>query len=151
MRKILLSIILVSIGIGAVTASGCGSSDSSDSASAPTKSQYVKEADAICAKAEGEQFQLIVAYKKKHPTAEEEEMVKPAAIPPLEEEMSGIKALATPEGDEDQVQAWINAFEASLQKVKNNPHSILNLRKNPFEDANKKAAKLGFKTCSSAP
>ena len=151
MNKIFLSIGLAITGICALTVLGCGSSESADTASAPTKPQYVKEADSICAKAEGKQFQLIVAYKKKHPAAEEEEMVKPAAIPPLEEEMSGIKALAVPEGDEAQVQAWIHAFEATLEKVKNDPRSILNLRNNPFGDANKQAEKYGFKTCRSAP
>jgi hypothetical protein len=138
--------------VGLLGMVGCGSGGSTDSdVAAPTKDRFIKQADSICQRAEGEQFQLIVAYKKKHPAAEEEEMIKPAAIPPLESEINGIEALATPVQDEAQVEAWIDAFEAALQKVKEDPQSLLDLRKNPFEDANKQATKYGFKTCSNAP
>ena len=130
---------------------GCGGSSSASSQGALTKSQFIKRADAICVQSEGEQLQLMVAYAKHHPGAEEEEMVKPAGLPPLEKQLESIKALEAPAGDEAKVAAWLDEFEAQLQKAKKNPGSVLDLEHNPFATANKMAEKYGLKGCAGAP
>jgi hypothetical protein len=148
MTRISLSILIL---IGAALAAvGCGSSDSAESASAaPTKKQFIKQADSICEQAEVELFHRVVAYKKKHPAAGEEAMVEAVGLPPLEKEINSLKGLVAPEGDEAQVQAWMEAFEVPLQTVRKNPQLLLDLQNNPFENANKQASKYGAQACKS--
>jgi hypothetical protein len=134
-----------------VVISGCGGGDSTASGQALPKAQFIKRASSICENSEGEQLQMMFAYAKKHPGAEEEEMVKPAALPPLEQELEDIKSLGAPEGDEAEIDAWLKEFEATIKKVTTNPGSILNLQNNPFDQANKMIAKYGLDKCATAP
>jgi hypothetical protein len=151
MKQINLSI-LIGFLFSALMAAGCGSGDPADSASAaPTKNQFIKQADSICEQAEVELFHQVVVYKKQNPTAGEGELVEAVGLPPLEKEIRSLKKLAAPEGDEAQVQAWIEAFEGALQQVKKNPQLLLNLRNNPFGNANKRASDYGTQNCKSTP
>jgi len=148
MNKLITYIFICLTAVCALVLPGCGGSDSTTSS---TKADFVQRAEAICKKGEGEQLQLILSYKKQHPAAEEEELIKPAAIPPLENEIGAIKALDIPEGGEQEVNTWIKEFEATLQQVKRDPSMLVDLRENPFEKANKLAAKYGLETCGGAP
>lgn len=142
-------IILLIASVCPLALSACGGGG--DSTTNLTKADFVQRAEALCKKAEGEQLQLILAYKKKHPQAEEEELIEPAAIPPLENEISGIKNLGMPDENAAKVDAWVKEFESTLKQVKSDPSTLVDLRDNPFNKANELAAKYGLKTCGGAP
>jgi hypothetical protein len=143
--KSLIIFVLLTLSAGFA---GCGGG--SDAATL-TKKQFIKLADAICEKSEGEQLQLVGEYAKKHPGAEEEDFIIPAALPPLEKEIEKIKTLPAPSGDEAQIDAILNAFEAAIAHGKEVPRDLLVDETDPFAKPDKLANSYGFKTCSHAP
>jgi hypothetical protein len=146
--KTIAMIFLLLLVAAAVAATGCGSSG--DSASL-TKNQFIKQADKICEEGEREQLELASKYIQKHPSAEEEELVIPAGLPPLRKQNERLKALPAPEGDEAQVEAIVVAFEKGVEKSEANPQDVLASDSNPFKEADSLAEKYGLKTCANAP
>ena len=130
-------------------AAGCGGGDSTTASL--TKKQFLKKADKFCEEGEREQLELASEYLKKHPGAEEEEMIIPAGLPPLQKQTEEIKALPAPEGDEAQVEAIVKAFEKALKDTEANPQDILTTASNPFKEADKLAEKYGLTSCANAP
>lgn len=129
---------------------GCGSGG--DSTSSLTKKQFLAKADKFCEEGEKEQLELASKYLQQHPGAEEEEMILPAGLPPLQKQTEKIKALPAPEGDEAEVETMIEAFEKGLKETKANPQDLMTSGSNPFTEADKLAEKYGLNTsCSSAP
>ncbi len=127
---------------------GCGGGDSTSASL--TKSQYLKQAKEICEKGEREQLELASQYLKKHPGAEEEDMILPAGIPPLQKQIAKLKELPAPEGDEAEIEAFIKASEEALEEGEANPQDLLS-SSNPFDKANKLGEKYGLTNCASAP
>lgn len=151
MRSKTIVIMIVVFLVGALAgATGCGSSDDSTSAGL-TKKQFLKKADEICEQGEREQLELASKYLKKHPGAEEEEMVIPAGLPPLRKQNEEIKALPAPEGDEAQVEEIVTAFEKGVEDAEANPQDVLASDSNPFKEADELAEKYGLTTCANAP
>ncbi|MGN6587005.1 MAG: hypothetical protein ACTHKT_05960 [Solirubrobacterales bacterium] len=148
MRSKLIAMMFVLFAVVALAgASGCGSSGSSGL----TKKQFIKKADKFCEEGEREQLELAAKYLKKNPGAEEEEMIVPAALPPLQKQAEKIKALPAPEGDEAEIEAIVKAFEKAVKDTEANPGAVLSKASNPFEEANKLAEKYGLTICSRAP
>jgi hypothetical protein len=129
---------------------GCGGSGDSTSTSL-TKPQFIKQAKAICEKAEREQLELATQYLKKHPGAEEEEMIIPAGVPPLQKQAEQLTALPAPAGDEAKVDAFLAAFEEGIKDMEANPQDALSPASNPFKKANELGEKYGLTNCASAP
>jgi hypothetical protein len=150
MRSKLIAIMTLLFVAAALTGAwGCGSGG--DSTSSLTKKQFLAKADKFCEEGEREQLELASKYMKQHPGAEEEEMVIPAGLPPLQKQTEKIKALPAPEGDEAEVEAMIKAFEKGLKDTEANPQDLLASASNPFKEADKLAAKYGLTTCDNAP
>jgi hypothetical protein len=151
MRSKFVVIMIMLFLVAALTgAAGCGSSDDSTSSSL-TKKEFIKKADKICEEGEREQLELASKYLQKHPGAEEEEMVIPAGLPPLEKQNEKIKALPAPEGDEAQIDAMVKAFEKGVEDSEANPQDVLAADTNPFKEADKLAEKYGLGNCANAP
>jgi hypothetical protein len=143
---ILLALAVVSF---ALVAAGCGGGDST--ATSLTKTEFVKQAEAICLRAEHQQLVRATEYVKQHPGADEEAMVLPAGIPPLEEEIRQIKALGEPEQGADTVQAFVAEFEKAIADAKEDPADVVVAETDPFKKADKLAASYGLEVCSHAP
>lgn len=133
----------------ALASIGCGSGGSSE-ATMPI-AQYGKKADLICSAAANEQGPLAVAFLRRHPNADQGAMVEVAVIPPLEKEISEIKNLDLPRGQEAQAEAFIKAVETAIEEVDKNPKSALPEKGNPFDDANELGRKLKLGDCSRNP
>jgi hypothetical protein len=150
MRSKVIAILSTLILVGALTgALGCGSSDSTTASL--TKKQFLKKAEEICETGEREQLELASKYLKQHPGAEEEEMIVPAGLPPLQKQTEKIKALPAPEGDEARIEAIVKAFEKALEDAEAKPQDVLSSESNPFKQANGLAEKYGFTNCAHAP
>jgi len=128
---------------------GCGESEEAEAAL--SKKQYQKQADQICNDAGHEQFEGVIRYRKKHPGAEEEEMVAPVALPPLEKQLEELKELPMPNGDEAQLEAYFTQFAKALGAAREDPPSVLSVQENPFNPAIAIAKKYGLGDCAVAP
>jgi hypothetical protein len=69
-------------------------------------------------------------------------------LPSVEDQVSKIRALGAPKGDEDQVNAILDAADEGVQKGKQDPLSLTKEGSaGPFDKANKLANAYGLKTC----
>lgn len=132
-----------------IAAAGCGGSDSTDASI--TKAQFVKQANTICEETEGEKLKLATEYLKKNPGTEEVDLVVPAAVPPLQKQVRRIEALPFPEGDEAQVEAFLDAVNAGIKDTEANPEDALKKGSNPFDKANSIAENYGLTVCAGLP
>jgi hypothetical protein len=146
--RVVVSVIgvLVVLAIGV----GCGGGDD-DSLS---KADFVKQADEICARKEAEKnkkleasFQQLGKEGKSGKQAEEE-LVTDAALPPISEMTEELKDLGAPSGEEDQADAMVEAFEAEIEKIEDDPASVINETGGEFAKANQLAKQMGLKVCS---
>lgn len=155
MRKSLVILVLAALAVALVA--GCGGDSDSDSdsgdASALTKSQFIKQGDAICSKIHKEQLANMEAYGKKNPNSlatksGQEAVVIEVALPPINKAADGLDALGAPEGDEEEIDAFIQAMEELVEEGEGNPATLLEEGTDPFEEVNDLARAYGFKVCS---
>src|SRR5262249_4712747 len=100
-----------------------GGESSEASGSAPTKAVFVKEADAICRKADNELNEEIESYAKengiplgKEPTKpQQEEIYAAVVLPNVARQGEEIDALTPPEGDEDEVGEIVAALDQGVE------------------------------------
>jgi hypothetical protein len=141
--------------IAALAVAGCGGSDD-DGTTAPaslTKAQYVKQADAVCAKTEGRQQLLVKKFSEKglkQSAATEVKLVVFAGIPPLVTQAEELAAIPLPSSGADEAQAFVKAFEAGVKEAEAKPAALLNLETNPFTKAESLARKYGLQVCRGA-
>ena len=146
-----LTLILALATLAATLAiAGCGGGGDSAKASL-TKAQFAKQADLVCSTAGNEQAEKANLYLKKHPKAEEAEMIEPALIPPLEKGLEELKELGLPRDSEAQAEAFIEEFEKALEELKEDPEAALSPGGNPFEKANSIAKKYEYGDCGLNP
>jgi len=127
---------------------GCGSS----SDEALSKSEFVKQGNAICAEATKAREKVILELiKTSDPSASQEATREEAvdkAMPFYEDAAEEIADLGAPSGDEAKVEAIVDAMDEAAAQVKANPQSAFtgNL---PFRKANKAAESYGLDSCVS--
>jgi hypothetical protein len=134
---------------------GCGSSgESTETAAAPSKAVFIREADAICKKGDAKIQQDFRAFGKEHgfstggPSDQEgEELVHQVLLPNLEKQADQIRALGAPSGDEEQIAAILEALEEGIEEVDAKPKHVFNGSTDPFREANELAAEYGMKVC----
>jgi hypothetical protein len=147
--------LLAALAAISVIAAGCGGgSDSSSTSATISKAQFIKQADAICAKgnkeneAEFEEFAKENGLsEKKEPTkAQQEEAISEIVAPGVEKQIEEIDALGAPEGDEGKIEAMVAAVEEGAEEIEANPASLIE-GKNPLAKGSKLAKEYGLKTC----
>ena len=124
-------------------AAGCGGEE------ALTKSEFLKEGNAICAKGSKEiEAAAEKAFGKKEPSKKAiTKFAEDEAIPSVEDQVSGIRDLKPPKADEEKVKKILDAVDEALSKAKDDP-SIFASGKDPFADANKQSAAYGLTKCA---
>jgi hypothetical protein len=136
----------------ALLAAGCGSSSSDD---APTKAEFVKQADALCQKGSKDINAQAHEFFKKEKIAPNEQPTKQQAsqlasdiiLPNVQKEVDGVDGLTPPKGDEDKVQAVTDAANEAIDKAKQDPTALLSNSSDPFKKANQLATAYGLKVC----
>jgi hypothetical protein len=133
----------------ALVASGCGGSGGE---SALTKKEFVRQASAICKKANEGQYAAFAAAGKKgtaENTSAQEDLLVNGELPPLQKEAEELADLGAPTGDEGEVEAITSGIEEAVEAVEKNPSGILAEEgQNPFLAVNKLIAKYGLTECS---
>lgn len=133
--------------------SGCGDSDSA--ATPLTKAQFVKQGDAICAKADRAQIDAFLASAKKNPKkaetqSGEEELITTAGLPPVKTAIEELGELGVPEGDEQQIEAILSGMEKALREAEADPGTVVleTSQSTPFDGVEKLAREYGFVACA---
>jgi len=118
-----------------------------------TKAQFIKQANAICAKTKQRQSTAFGAYVQQNKGSfsgdrkSQEKLVLAVAIPPFQQQVEELAALSAPKSDEAEVDEIISSFEEALQASEENPGTLLRGR-GEFAEAEKLAAAYGMKACS---
>jgi len=144
----------------AVIAAGCGSSSSSSepSTSSLTKAEFIKQGDAICAKAEKENEAEFEEFAKENGLSEnkepskavQEELATSILLPSVSGQLEDIRALGAPSGEEEQVDEIIETVEGEVEEAEEEPTVLFEAEeegKSPFAAGNKMAREYGFTVC----
>ena len=151
---------LLAIGMAIALAAGvaaCGGGDSSgdSSTAALTKAEFIKQADKVCVdgeealEAEGEEFAEENEFDLENPTEEQkEEVVLEVIGPALHNQGEELAALGAPEGEEEAVEAIVNALETGADEIEDDPQILIEGKENPaLEEASELAADFGLTEC----
>jgi hypothetical protein len=131
---------------------GCAGSDDPPL----TRAQYLKRADAICARAEKEQFKDFQAALDSatnghsvSPPAEKkavQELSAELIIPRAAQMVDELADLEAPEGNEHVVEELIEIYRAAVKAAENQPSSFLSGK--AFAEANEAAKGYGLQKCT---
>jgi len=151
-----LAIAAVAAGCGGGSDSTSGSDSTEASGSAPTKAVFIKEADAVCQKADVALNKEVEEYAeengistKKEPTKDQQvELYEAVVLPNVQGQGEGIAALTPPEGDEEAVEEITDALEEGVEDAEADPEQLVE-GKNPLADASSKATAYGMTVCGS--
>jgi len=144
---------LLAIGMAvalAAAVAGCGGDDDSGStAAAPTKAQFVKEADAICAKGNEEiSAQIKESGIDGEPSeAQLIEVVEEIVIPETAKQGEQISELTPPEGDEETVEEITTALAEGVAEAEEDPAAVTAGGDGPFTEATDLAKAYGLTVC----
>jgi hypothetical protein len=125
-------------------ATGCGDSDD-----ALTKSEFLKQGNAICKKGNQEidrVGQQTLGGNKEPTKAELTTFSEDTLIPVVQGEIDGLRDLEPPSDDEDQVNAILDEAQGALDQAKDDP-TIFASNADPFKKANKLANDYGLTEC----
>lgn len=142
-----LTLVLVVTGCG-------GGSNGGTSTAVLSKVEFVKRANALCAKGQEKLHSDFIAFsteKNDNPNpsrAEYEEFIDKVVAPNLNREIAELQALGSPKGDEDEVEAMFAAVEEGLQGAEEKPEMVTIGNSKLFAKAIKLAAAYGLTACA---
>jgi len=115
-----------------------------------SKVEFLRQSDEICNSTESQieaaADDLITA--KEEPSPEQvEEVAIGIVVPALEAEVAAIGALGAPEGDEEQVQAILDATEAGIAEIEADPAALLEGVPESLREAEMLAREYGSQQC----
>ena len=134
---------------------GCGGEDpltttTTDTGEAPTKREFLFEADRICFSADSQieaaADDLATAEREPRP-AEVRRVVLGVVVPALETEVRAIRSLGAPRGDEEQVAAILDATERGIAQIEADPVAVLDGAPPALREAERLAKAYGSSQC----
>jgi len=100
-----------------------GGGDTAIATSSLSKKEFLKEANAACVKRQKGALGSLTAYEEANPANEKPleewyaDMIRAVILPPIEEEIEEIRAIGAPAGDEQQVEAFLEAEQKDVEEV----------------------------------
>lgn len=125
---------------------GCGGGGSDETV---TKADFVRQGNAVCGKwqqARGQAFREVNSKFKPPVTQAKREKAILFVLEPYEDAFEGLKELEPPAGEEEKVEAIIDAMEEGWNQAKANPGTLVSSSA-PFSKANKLTEEYGLKEC----
>jgi hypothetical protein len=160
LKLISLSLALLALAAGLVIA-GCGddddettsgtateATDSTDTGDdAPTKADFIKEADAICADADQALADVALEqYPEGPPTGDDAvTFAEDVFIPNLQGQHDDLAALTPPEGEEDAFADLLEQLQTGIDEIADDPESFVET--DALEDASVAASDFGLRSC----
>jgi hypothetical protein len=123
---------------------GCDGDDDNETEEALSKDQWITQADQIC---ERDNQELAQAGANIQNQKDAEQFVSDTLVPKLNEEIEDLRALPAPEGDEDQINAILDAAQRGADEIEVDPTVVSNEASNPFDEANRLANDYGLQVC----
>jgi hypothetical protein len=145
--------------LAAMAIAGCGGSDSDtgdvEANSAPTKAEFIKQADGVCLKSEQKKstkYQAFILKLHAGPSnpmtpAQEEELKTDIIIPGLRVVIEDFGALEPPAKDEAQINGMTGELEQIITELEEHPDQFSTKKKDPFTRPARTAELYGFKQC----
>jgi len=155
LNKALLVAIAALVALAALVA-GCGGGDSTtDETVTLTKTEFIKQGDAICKKGNKEIEEGFEEYaeendlpQNKEPSSEQGiEITETVILPNVQQQAEEIRELGAPEGDEDQVDELLTSLEDAVAEGEDDPELLFKGETDPFAEVNELAVDYGFKVC----
>lgn len=127
---------------------GCGGGDETTSL---TKAEFTKQANAACKEHAKERDELFKKVSNEIDASEvtrkdQEMLISDVLLPPYEKNIESLESLGAPEGDEEKIEALIEAMEGSIEKVEAQPLVALRTT-TQFAEPNALAQKYGLDDC----
>jgi hypothetical protein len=153
-RFLILLLTGVALALGA-----CGDDDDDGGGDGgTTKAEFIEKADAICAAGEerSEQIARDGLQNPQNPTGEEILAILEELVPLQRDVIDDVRALETPEGDEDEINDFLDKAEQATDETEqiDDPSQALAMVQaadtpaDPFHEANQAAADYGLKDCA---
>ena len=140
---------MLMVGLAAVGCGGSSSNTSSNTKStatvAITKAEFVAKANAICSRADPVLSAAGAKLASRPNKAQIAALVKRTYVPSIEAQITGIRALGTPPGDQATVTSMLRLVQADLNKLKSNPTLVAT---DVFADFAKLAHPYGLTACA---
>jgi hypothetical protein len=152
LNKAFLAAIAALAALAALVAGCGGGGDTTDETVTLTKTEFIKQGDAICKKGndesekEAEEFAEDNGFELEKASKEQlEEAVGEVLVPNLEQQIEELDALGAPEGDEDKVEAIITSLEDATGEIEDDPGIVF--EGDVLQKPSKLADEYGFKVC----
>jgi hypothetical protein len=139
---------------GAIAAAGCGGDDDDNGSGLDTsdlsKEEWIVQANQICAEgdreAEAKAETFFAGASESKPPSEEQiaKFTREVAVPGIQAQIDGIRALGAPEGDEDEVEAFLDAGQEGVDAAKEDPAA---LEGGALDEATTLARQYGLEAC----
>ena len=126
---------------------GCGDDDDEPEADAPTKEEFVAEADKICADADEALAEVALEqYPEGPPTGEDAvAFAEDVFIPNLQGQHDDLAALTPPEGEEDAFADLLEQLQTGIDEIADDPEGFVET--DALEDASVAASDFGLRSC----
>jgi phosphoenolpyruvate synthase/pyruvate phosphate dikinase len=155
LNKALLAALAALVALAALAAGCGGGDDTTDESVTLTKTEFIKQGDAICKEGNkeiGEGFEEYAEEKdlpeNQEPSKEQGvEITETLILPNVQQQAEEIRELGAPEGEEEQVDELITALEDAVAEGEEDPESLFKGKTDPFGKVNKLAKDFGFKVC----
>lgn len=141
-------------GSGDESAEAEGEADEGEASSGatPTKAAFIKEADAVCSKAELKLSEEVIAFakengidieKEEEPSDDQKtEIYEQIVLPNIANQAKELEALTPPKGDEAKIEELTSTLSEEAESA-----DPSDLDENTFEDASKMAQEYGLHSC----
>ncbi len=139
-----------------VALAGCGGDDEASTTETTTKAGFIAAADQICtetgAKISAEAQERFPDGLAPGEGDAIEQFFAEVTIPALKAQYEQIGELTPPEGEEDEVEAIVEAGNAAVAKAEKDPASLAVLTgfKTPFDEVGELQRDFGFEVCGAA-
>jgi hypothetical protein len=138
-----------------IVLAGCGDDDSTSSEDS-AKADFIAEGDQICTQTG---VDVSEEAQKRFPSGVApadggaiEKFFAEVTIPALRDQYEQIGALTPPSGDEDEVQAILDAGNEAVDEAEKDPRALAVLKggKTPFDEVSQLEQAYGFQVCGAA-
>lgn len=133
----------------ALLAGGCGGGDDED---APTKAEFIEQADAICQESNQERIlaseQLFKEQDGLPSDPEEKAFIAETWAPIVRGQHESLSELTPPAGEEEEAEALWAAFEKALNTIESEPVGAIAKGLKIFMPFEQMAIKYGFDECA---
>jgi hypothetical protein len=154
------SVAIAAIAAFALAAAGCGGDGNGNeiTTSSLSKAEFIQKANEVCARGQDQAERNFTAFTKgkdfnirevsKNPTEEQVDgLVNEVLIPAIKKEIAEIRALGAPAGDEDHIEAMLEANEEGIETAEELPQKVLERTEIAFGVASRLAKEYGLLTC----